>query len=155
MNFNLEEIFAIIDKVTDHNLELFSYEDEDTKLKIKGSSIQKAHVNSEASVLMAHNEDRSEIVCEAEGVKNDINNEVNEKIIVSPMVGTFYAAPAVHAKSFVQVGDHIQEGQVVCIIEAMKLMNEIEAECSGTVEEILVKNEEAVEYGQPLIRVRL
>ncbi len=73
--------------------------------------------------------------------------------VKSPMVGTFYRAPGPDEPPFVEVGDRIRSGQSVCIIEAMKLMNEIEAEVSGQVMEILVKNGEPVEYGQPLMRV--
>jgi acetyl-CoA carboxylase biotin carboxyl carrier protein len=73
--------------------------------------------------------------------------------VSSPFVGTFYRAPSPEAPSFVEVGQAVRKGQVVCIVEAMKLMNEIEAEADGKVEEILVKNGEHVEYGQHLIRV--
>jgi acetyl-CoA carboxylase biotin carboxyl carrier protein len=73
--------------------------------------------------------------------------------ISSPMVGTFYRAPAPGEPPFVEVGDRVRSGQTVCIIEAMKLMNEIEAEVSGQVMEILVENGEPVEYGQPLMRI--
>jgi acetyl-CoA carboxylase biotin carboxyl carrier protein len=74
--------------------------------------------------------------------------------ITSPMVGTFYRAPAPEESPFVEVGDRIQSGQTVCIIEAMKLMNELEAEVTGEVVEILVKNADPVEFGQPLMRVK-
>jgi acetyl-CoA carboxylase biotin carboxyl carrier protein len=73
--------------------------------------------------------------------------------VPSPMVGTFYRAPAPGEPAFIEVGDRIRSGQTVCIIEAMKLMNEIEAEVSGQVIEILVQNGEPVEYGQPLMRI--
>lgn len=73
--------------------------------------------------------------------------------VKSPMVGTFYRAPGPDEVPFVEIGDRIRRGQTVCIIEAMKLMNEIEAELSGQVMEILVKNGEPVEYGQPLMRI--
>ncbi|MDZ8055374.1 MAG: acetyl-CoA carboxylase biotin carboxyl carrier protein [Aulosira sp. ZfuVER01] len=73
--------------------------------------------------------------------------------VPSPMVGTFYRAPAPGEAPFVEVGDRVRSGQTVCIIEAMKLMNEIEAEVSGQVMEILVQNGEPVEYGQPLMRI--
>lgn len=73
--------------------------------------------------------------------------------ILSPMVGTFYSAPAPDEAPFVTVGDRIRSGQTVCIIEAMKLLNEIEAEVSGEIVEILVQNSQPVEYGQPLMRV--
>lgn len=73
--------------------------------------------------------------------------------VSSPMVGTFYRAPGPDEPPFVEVGDRIRKGQTVCIIEAMKLMNELEAEVSGEIVEILVKNGEPVEYGQLLMRV--
>lgn len=75
--------------------------------------------------------------------------------ITSPMVGTFYRSPTPDEASFVEVGDRIQAGQTVCIIEAMKLMNELETEISGEVVAILVENAEPIEFGQPLMRVRL
>ncbi|MEO1589742.1 MAG: acetyl-CoA carboxylase biotin carboxyl carrier protein [Cyanobacteria bacterium J06632_22] len=78
----------------------------------------------------------------------------NLQEITSPMVGTFYRAPAPEEPPFVSEGDRIQNGQTVCIIEAMKLMNELEAEISGEVVEILVDNAEPVEFGQPLMRVK-
>jgi acetyl-CoA carboxylase biotin carboxyl carrier protein len=74
-------------------------------------------------------------------------------VVTSPMVGTFYRAPSPGAEAFVQVGDTVKEGQTICIIEAMKLLNEIESDKSGVVKEILVDNGQAVEYGQPLFVV--
>lgn len=76
------------------------------------------------------------------------------KIVESPLVGTFYAAPSEDAAPFVTVGDTVKKGQTLAIIEAMKLMNEIESEYDGTVAEILVENGKPVEYGQPLFRIR-
>jgi len=74
--------------------------------------------------------------------------------ITSPMVGTFYRSPAPDEPPFVDVGDRVQTGQTVCIIEAMKLMNELESEVTGEIVEILVDNAQPVEFGQPLMRVR-
>ena len=71
-------------------------------------------------------------------------------VITSPMVGTFYRSPSPGADPFVQVGDTVKEGQTLCIIEAMKLLNEIESDKAGVVKEILIENGQAVEYGQPL-----
>ena len=79
---------------------------------------------------------------------------ISEKVITCPLVGTFYSSPAPDAEDYVKVGDTVKKGQVIGIVEAMKLMNEIESEYDGIVEEILVKNEETVEYGQPLFRIR-
>jgi acetyl-CoA carboxylase biotin carboxyl carrier protein len=71
-------------------------------------------------------------------------------VLTSPMVGTFYRSPSPDAKPFVEVGQAVKEGETICIIEAMKLMNEIEADASGVVKAILVENGQPVEYGQPL-----
>jgi acetyl-CoA carboxylase biotin carboxyl carrier protein len=74
----------------------------------------------------------------------------DENIVPAPMVGTYYAAASPTAKPFVAIGDEVKEGQVLCIIEAMKMMNQIESDRSGRVTAIMVKNGEAVEFGQPL-----
>ena len=73
--------------------------------------------------------------------------------VASPMVGTFYRSPAPDAPSYVEVGDRVRTGQTLCILEAMKLMNELEAEISGTIREICVDNGDPVEYGQALFRI--
>ena len=82
-------------------------------------------------------------------------SEDDEKLfITSPIVGTFYSAPAPDAPAFVKVGDQVKNGQTVCILEAMKLMNEIQSEFDCEIEAVLVSNEQKVEYGQPLFRVK-
>jgi acetyl-CoA carboxylase biotin carboxyl carrier protein len=77
----------------------------------------------------------------------------DENIVPAPMVGTYYAAASPTAKPFVAIGDEVKEGQVLCIIEAMKMMNQIESDRSGRITAIMVKNGEAVEFGQPLFVV--
>ena len=78
----------------------------------------------------------------------------SDRIVTCPLVGTFYSSPSPEAADFVRVGDTVKKGQVIGIVEAMKLMNEIECEYDGVVEAVLVKNEDSVEYGQPLFRIR-
>lgn len=85
--------------------------------------------------------------------KSEAKPEAKGKPILSPMVGTFYKAPSPESAPFVKVGDTVASGQVVCIVEAMKLMNEIEAEVSGKITQILVQDGETVEYGQVLMYV--
>jgi acetyl-CoA carboxylase biotin carboxyl carrier protein len=80
--------------------------------------------------------------------------EEEKLFITSPIVATFYSAPAPDAPAFVKVGDRVKNGQTVCILEAMKLMNEIQADYDCEIEAILVSNEQKVEYGQPLFRVK-
>ena len=83
-----------------------------------------------------------------------IAEEKGGNVVKSPLVGTFYAAPSEDAQPFVKVGDTVKKGQTLAIVEAMKLMNEIESEFDGVVTEILVENEDNVEYGQPLFRIQ-
>jgi acetyl-CoA carboxylase biotin carboxyl carrier protein len=77
----------------------------------------------------------------------------NEHVITAPMVGTFYASPSPGAKAFVEIGDEIKVGQVLCIIEAMKMMNQIEADKAGRITSVMARNGDPVEYGQPLFVV--
>ncbi|PHV70414.1 acetyl-CoA carboxylase, biotin carboxyl carrier protein [Sporanaerobium hydrogeniformans] len=88
--------------------------------------------------------------------KSESNKQVAEekKTLNSPMVGTFYAASSPQAEPFVKVGTKVKKGQVICIIEAMKLMNEVEAEMDGEVIEVLAYNEQMVEFGQPLFVIK-
>ncbi len=90
-----------------------------------------------------------------EAPKVEVKEEKNIHIVKSPIVGTFYRAPAPGAKPFVEVGSKVKKGDVLCIIEAMKIMNEIKSDVNGVVEEILVENGQPVEYGQPLFKIRL
>lgn len=95
-------------------------------------------------------------IVENDTIENQIKEDKNEKkgnIIKSPMVGTFYLKPSPTAEPYIEIGKEVKKGDVLCIIEAMKLMNEIESEYTGKVTEILVKDGEAVEYGTPLFRI--
>jgi acetyl-CoA carboxylase biotin carboxyl carrier protein len=90
----------------------------------------------------------------AAAVQETVSIEQDLHKIVSPMVGTFYCAPEVDAAPYVKVGDRVENATVVCIVEAMKLFNEIEAEVKGTITKVLVENGQLVEYGQPLFLVK-
>ena len=95
-------------------------------------------------------------IVENDTIENQIKEDKNEKkgnIIKSPMVGTFYLKPSPTAEPYIEIGKEVKKGDVLCIIEAMKLMNEIESEYTGKVIEILVKDGEAVEYGTTLLRI--
>ena len=87
-------------------------------------------------------------------VKEQQKCEENYKVIKSPMVGTFYASPSPDKDAFVKVGDNVKKGQVVCIVEAMKLMNEIESEFDGEIVEVCANNGDVVEYGMPLFKIK-
>lgn len=97
------------------------------------------------------NEEKVELKHEVKEVKQETN--LDTKIVKSPMVGTFYLKPTPNSKPYVEVGETIKKGETLCIIEAMKLMNEIESEFSGKIEEILAKDGDMVEYGTPLFRI--
>lgn len=87
--------------------------------------------------------------------KEEITEEIEEENIVkSPMVGTFYMKPAPNAKPYVEVGQKVKKGDVLCIIEAMKLMNEIESEFDGEIAEVLLKDGDMVEFGKPLFKIK-
>ncbi|MDD5793441.1 MAG: acetyl-CoA carboxylase biotin carboxyl carrier protein [Clostridiales bacterium] len=105
----------------------------------------------EATVAAAKTEDKVQTNSEKPAVKLD---DEDLYIVKSPMVGTFYKAPGEDKEPFVNVSDEVKNGDVLCIIEAMKLMNEIESEVNGTIIEVLAKDGEMVEYGQPLFKVK-
>ena len=90
----------------------------------------------------------------AQTEKNEVKVEENYKIIKAPMVGTFYGSSSPQAEPFVKIGDKVKKGQVVCIVEAMKLMNEVESEFDGEIVEICKKDEEMVEYGEILFKIK-
>ena len=108
---------------------------------------QSENVNSSLANCSSTNEIKLEI-------KDSKSENEDCKIIKSPMVGTFYSSSSPNAQPFVKVGDRVKKGQVVCIVEAMKLMNEIESEWDGEVVEICTKNEAVVEYGTPLFKIK-
>lgn len=86
--------------------------------------------------------------------KTDVSTEDNFIEIVSPIVGTFYESPGADKKPYVKVGDKVKKGDIVCIVEAMKVMNEIEAEVDGEIVEVLIENEQMVQYGEALFKIK-
>ena len=155
----MEEILKLIEAVSASELTDFKYEENGTKLNLKKEQ-QKVEIIQSPTGTVTAGLQTAEILQnpgnEADHTQEEHQEVIKEtegELIVSPLVGTFYAAPAEDAPSFVKVGDKVEAGQVVGIIEAMKLMNEIESECAGTVAEVLVENGEPVEYGQPIFRI--
>lgn len=135
-----EQIIKLIEAVSASDLTRFKYEAEGIQLHLAKEQTQ-ARSSSQISCADA-----------AEPEKKT-PEEDRGNLVSSPLVGMFYAAPAEDAAPFVQVGDTVKKGQTLAIVEAMKLMNEIESEFDGTVAEILVNNGQPVEYGQPLFRI--
>lgn len=95
-----------------------------------------------------------QVNAESNVIKEEKSVEENYKVIKSPMVGTFYSKPSPDKDTFVKVGDSVKKGQVVCIVEAMKLMNEIESEFDGEIVEVCVIDGDVVEYGMPLFKIK-
>ena len=143
---DIEKILKIMDRFDNSNMTSFCLEDKDFSLTLE--SKKKVVVAEQAAVSAAPVQ-----VLQATEVKGESAAESEGTIIKSPLVGTFYAAKAEGEKPFISVGDKVTKGQTIGIIEAMKLMNEVEAEADGTVAESFVENEELVEYGQPLVRL--
>lgn len=152
----MEKMIELIDAVSKSDLTGFKYEEEGIKLHLSKKENTCYVTENLSAPVNAVTTSAAEIKKAAEG--DQISGTSAEEIPVgnvveSPLVGTFYAAPAEDAESFVKVGDRVEKGQTLGIVEAMKLMNEIESDYSGTVAEILVNNQEGVEYGQPLFRI--
>lgn len=167
----VEQVLELVKAVSESDLTEFKYEEDGVKLSLKKTSDKIVQVQAPSPALAAP------LIAPAvpgaapavmppaapapassvAGMPEDeaaaggnAEHTLSGNIVKSPLVGTFYAAPSEDAEPFVKEGDSVKEGQVLAIVEAMKLMNEIESDFSGTVTEILVENGQAVEYGQPL-----
>ena len=152
----MEKMIELIDAVSKSDLTGFKYEEDGIKLHLSKKENTCYVTENLSAPVNAVTTSAAEIKKAAEG--DQISGTSAEEtpvgnVVESPLVGTFYAAPAEDAESFVKVGDRVEKGQTLGIVEAMKLMNEIESDYSGTVAEILVNNREGVEYGQPLFRI--
>ncbi len=150
-SFNVDLLREILRMFEESNVARLEISTDDFKLKLSkypDTSVQPLPVSPPAPQPVAaqgSTEEKPAERTEEEGVH----------YIKAPMVGTFYRAPAPGADPFVKVGDRVKKGDVVCIIEAMKIMNEIKSDVDGIVEEVLVENAHPVEYGQPLFKIRL
>ncbi len=144
----LEHILKIIDKVSESGVTSFYYEEGNLKLSVKKKEKQ---VVAAAPVQMAAlPAETVSVPLAAPAAPSQEAALPAGNMVESPLVGTFYSAPNPDSAAFVKVGDSVKKGQVLGIIEAMKLMNEVESEYDGVVKAILVENEQMVEYGQPL-----
>jgi acetyl-CoA carboxylase biotin carboxyl carrier protein len=154
----LREIKALLSLMQDYGLVELEIEDKKGKVRlVRGAT--GAHNETPARVAVAvasatparTASAAAEPGSEAGAPAGEIQLAPNQKIVASPMVGTFYRSPSPDAPPFVEEGTHVRKGQPLCIIEAMKMMNEIEADMAGRVVKILVDNSQAIEYGQPLM----
>lgn len=141
-----EKILELIHAVKDSNLTEFHMQDGDFTLSMAAEKTVIQQAAPSVSVQMQPQQEITEGNLQTSGEKQAVAGNV----IKSPLVGTYYEASSPESEPFVKVGDPVKKGQVLGIVEAMKLMNEIESEFDGTVKEILVKNEQTVEFGQPM-----
>lgn len=160
----IQQIEQLLRFMTEHNLEEFEYSRGDLRIRLKKPSavgvvmqrpaalpeiiVPAALPGSERAAGSGANAPAGETRPSEARATEDLH------LVKSPIVGTYYEAPSPGAEAFVKVGSHVESGQVLCIVEAMKLMNEIESDESGEVVRIFVENGQPVEYGQPLFGIR-
>lgn len=137
-----DNIIKLINSVSTSDLTSFVYEEEGLRIKMEADKVKiEEPVIWKKEVKQVSTEGNTEVI-ETEG-----------NLVKSPLVGIYYSAPSEDAANFVSVGDVVKKGQTLAIVEAMKLMNDIESEFDGVVVEILVENGQSVEYGQPMFKI--
>ena len=164
MKLDHDDIDRLIEKISSSDIQEFSLEGEDFKLEIKRNLLDKSHSTNNATINNPlEKQINSSQLASADNISLTSNPEISQVAppgrsdlteITSPMVGTFYRAAAPGEDPFVDTGSKVNVGQTICIIEAMKLMNEIESEFNAEIVEILVENGTPVEFGQVLMRIK-
>lgn len=161
----IEEMISVMDDSSLGYLEV-KWDEISIVMKKKGESgVVKLNTMEEPKIKSDFNEDKipdninekldeTEDSCEIEDRK-EIEEDKNIQEVAAPIVGTFYSKSAPDKPDYVSVGDKVKKGDILCIIEAMKIMNEIQSEVDGEIVDVLVKNEEMVEYGQCLFKIRI
>ena len=169
-SINMNELRELIGLITENGLTQFELEREGFRVKVgRGSFLDESAANAPAALAGSERQITSGAPPHSSAVQSvpttapshpgahaeeAASEDQDLQIVPSPIVGTFYRAPSPTAESFVRIGSHVEPTTVVCIIEAMKLMNEIQAETTGEVVKIYVENGQAVEYGQPLFGIK-
>jgi acetyl-CoA carboxylase biotin carboxyl carrier protein len=157
-NPEIGQIEQLLRFMSEHNLEEFEYSRGDLRIRLRKPSanvvVAAPRPSAEIIVPSAVSVSEAETRSSEASSSPDIRGGEDLHLINSPIVGTFYASPSPGAEAFVKVGSHVDKGQTLCIVEAMKLMNEIESEISGEVLRIFAENGQPVEYGQPLFGIR-
>jgi acetyl-CoA carboxylase biotin carboxyl carrier protein len=152
---NIKEIKELLELMAEHNVGEIEIEKDNAKIKLRkmanGGIVMQSSPQMMASMQTPMH---APVQGNAPAVAAQPATEEGVTIVRSPMVGTFYAAPAPDQPAYVSVGKVVKDGDVLCIIEAMKLMNEIKSELGGTVVEILVQNGQTVEYDQPILKIK-
>lgn len=153
----IQQIEQLLQKMSEHNLEEFEYSRGDLRIRLKKPSAGIAMVSRPAPEIIvtgAPTPSVAEAVTESASSASEARSTDGLHVVKSPIVGTFYGSPSPGADPFVKVGAYVEAGQTLCIVEAMKLMNEIESDESGELVRIFAENGQPVEYGQPLFGIR-
>ncbi len=154
---DLAEVERLLDFMGKHGLEEFEYERGGLRIHLKKPATHSSSRHSVAPEIVVANPGPTAAAPHAAAPARESAVEAAHRedlhVVKSPIVGTFYEAPSPGAEPFVHAGDHVESGQVLCIIEAMKLMNEIESDVAGEVMRIFVENGQPVEYGEPLFAI--
>jgi acetyl-CoA carboxylase biotin carboxyl carrier protein len=160
-SFNMAELRELAELFSEHGFTDFEFENENIRIRLSKmvaaplvQSVPSVSLPATAPVSTTVSPPQAETAHEAEAVATSAEEDEDLYKITSPIVGTFYRAPAPDKEPYVKEGDRVNENTVVCIVEAMKLMNEIQAEVSGEVVKIYVENGQPVEFGQPLFGIR-
>jgi acetyl-CoA carboxylase biotin carboxyl carrier protein len=152
----LEQIEQILRTMSEHNLEEFEYSRGDLRIRIKKPAANMVYaaprMAAEPEIIVAGAAPMHGAPSPAPAAEPRASEDLH--LVKSPIVGTFYGSPSPGAEPFVKIGGHIETGQTLCIVEAMKLMNEIESDVTGEVLRIFADNGQPVEYGQPLFGIR-
>ena len=153
-----QQILELVKEVSKAGLTNFEYTEGNIRIAMSCPQPEEKIVVPASNLVLQEaagaGADTVETAVSAQQEPEQIAEEKGGNVVKSPLVGTFYAAQSEDAQPFVKVGDTVKKGQTLAIVEAMKLMNEIESEFDGVVTEILVENEDNVEYGQPLFRIQ-
>ena len=158
MEFTIQEITTLIELVAQHKLEGVEIKTDAFQLKIKGQGAHNTTVVAPMQPMplpagVPAAAPVAQLASEQPDAAPAAAAELQGRVVTSPIVGTFYSAPAPEKPPFIQVGQQVKKGDVLFIIESMKLMNEVESEYDGTVAELLVSDGDAVEFGQPIVRL--
>lgn len=145
---NYDEIKKLMDDMGDSKIDSLDIEFPD------GIKISMKKNENTSNIVPSVAQNQINVTAQTEIQKQETKSDENLKVITSPMVGTFYESASPKEKPFVKVGDKVKKGDVLCIIEAMKLMNEIESEFDGEIAEVCVNNEEMVDFGKTLFKIK-
>jgi acetyl-CoA carboxylase biotin carboxyl carrier protein len=157
---DIEDLKQLIEFLKENQVGEFELERGETRIRLKFAQPEgtRAGTSDLAQLLAGAREATVQAATRAPAAPNaapEADPDAGLHVVKSPIVGTYYGSPSPGASSFVAVGDHVDKGQVICIIEAMKLMNEIESDASGEIVKCLVSNGQPIEFGQPLFSIRL